>query len=56
MRIFLGFSIDFCYEYQIKNETIWICLCKNNNPLMENRVWKGQISSTYVSLIPELWA
>ena len=25
MRIFLGFSIDFCYEYQIKNETIWIC-------------------------------
>ena len=31
-------------------------MCKNNNPLMENRVWKGQISSTYVSLIPELWA
>lgn len=30
--------------------------CKNNNPLMENRVWKGQISSTYISLIPELWA
>lgn len=30
--------------------------CKNNNPLMESRVWKGQISSTYVSLIPELWA
>ena len=24
--------------------------CKNNNPLMENRAWKGQISSTYVSL------
>ncbi len=26
--------------------------CKNSNPLMENRVWKGQISRIFASLFP----
>ncbi len=25
-------------------------MCRNNNPLMENRVWKGQISRICVPL------
>ena len=27
-------------------------MCRNNNPLTENRVWKGQISRICVPLFP----